>query len=337
MATPEVAVIGAGPVGLFTVFQCGTLGMRCHVIDALGHVGGQCAALYPEKPIYDVAGLPTIKGAELVANLEAQALPFAPIYHLGERVEKLVQGQDGQWLLTTSVGAEIAVRAVVVAAGAGAFVPNRPPLQGIEAFEGRSVFYSVGRVEDFAGRRVVIAGGGDSAVDWTLSLAETGAKVFLVHRRDRFRAAPDSVERLRRLEADGIVETLVPYQLAALHGDGGQLAAVDIVSLDGRQRRLEADILLPMFGLSSDLGAIAGWGLDMVGGRIPVDPMTCATARAGIVAVGDVACYPGKLKLMLTGFAEAAHAAHALRAFLRPGEPLHFQHSTSRGLPAAAA
>lgn len=332
----DVAIIGAGPAGLFTVFQCGMLGMHCHVVDALDHVGGQCAALYPEKPIFDIAGHPAIEGATLAGNLAAQAAPFAPVYHLGQWVEQLEQGPDGKCSLGTSAGTEITASAVVVAAGAGAFRPNRPPLEGIGDFEGRSVFYHIGRKEDFGGRRVVIAGGGDSAVDWALALAEAGARILLVHRRDRFRAAPESVERLKRLAAEGIVEMVIPYQLAALHGEGGQLAAVDVASLDGDIRRLDADILLPLFGLSSDLGPVAHWGLGATGGRIPVDPATCATVRPGIFAVGDIVTYPGKLKLMLTGFAEAAHAAHAVQALLHPGEARHFEHSTSRGVPKPA-
>lgn len=331
----DVAIIGAGPIGLFSVFQCGMLGMGCHVVDALDHVGGQCAALYPEKPIYDIAGHPAIEGGRLAANLQAQAAPFAPSYHLGQRVERLEQ--DGQgWSLTTSQGVHIHASAVVVAAGAGAFRPNRPPLNGIVEFEGRSVFYSVVRKEDFVGRRVVIAGGGDSAVDWALTLAEAGARIFLVHRRDRFRAAPDCVDRLKRLADTGLVDLVVPYQLAALHGHQGKLEAVDVATLDGQIRRLEADTLLPLFGLSTELGPIAEWGLGAENGRIPIDPATGATGQAGIFAVGDITTYPGKLKLMLTGFAEAAQAAHAIHTLLKPDQAGHFQHSTSRGLPAAA-
>jgi thioredoxin reductase (NADPH) len=328
----DVAVIGAGPVGLFAVFECGMLEMRCHVIDALAAPGGQCAALYPEKPIYDIPGYPRIDAGELVERLVEQAAPFAPAYHLGSAVIGLDEGAGG-YTVSTASGLRVAARAVVIAAGGGAFGPNRPPLAGIEEFEDKSVFYLVRRREDFRGRRVVIAGGGDSAVDWAIALAGVAERVSVVHRRPHFRAAPQSAAQLRRLADSDRIDLVIPYQLAALEGAAGQLSAVVVADLDGDIRRLEADCLLPFFGLASDLGPLAGWGLALDHGRVAVDPATCAASRPGIFAIGDISVYPGKLKLILSGFAEAALAAHAIHPLVHPGKALHFEYSTMKGVP----
>ncbi|HEX3538064.1 MAG TPA: NAD(P)/FAD-dependent oxidoreductase [Stellaceae bacterium] len=328
----DVAIIGAGPVGLFAVFECGMLRMRCHVVDALAVPGGQCAALYPEKPIYDIPGYPRIDAAELIDRLTEQAAPFAPVYHLGHAVTGLEAAEDG-FLLETAGGLRLQARAIVIAAGAGAFGPNRPPLAGIEAFEDESVFYFVRRREDFRDRRVVIAGGGDSAVDWALSLADVAERVMVVHRRAKFRAAPESAARLQQLADAGRIELVIPYQLHALEGDGGKLQAVIVADLAGKMRRLEADRLLPFFGLATDLGAVAQWGLALDHNHIAVDPATCATSHHGIFAIGDIAAYPSKLKLILSGFAEAALAAHAIHPLVHPGEALHFEYSTTKGVP----
>jgi thioredoxin reductase (NADPH) len=337
----DVAIIGAGPVGLFAVFECGMLGMRCHVIDALSEIGGQCTALYPEKPIYDIPGYPRILAGDLVVRLSEQAAPFAPVYHLGQSVTAIAEGEAGGWRVRTSAKTEVDAAAIVVAAGVGAFGPNRPPLPGIEVYErqppGHGVQYLVKRREDYQGRRVVIAGGGDSAVDWALSLVDVAANVAVVHRRSKFRAAPESVARLRRLADDGAIDLVIPYQLHALEGVDGRLSAVVIHDMDGAERRLAADVLLPFYGLSQDLGPIADWGLNLHRNHIAVDPSTCFAGRRGIFAIGDIATYPGKLKLILTGFAEAAAAAHAAFNVVRPGEALHFEYSTTKGLPPATS
>lgn len=340
--TTDVVVVGAGPVGLFTVFQCGMVGLACHLVDALDTVGGQCAALYPEKPIYDIPGHPVITGGALVDKLIAQASPFKPVHHLGQTATTLTRleeafGGAGGWRLETSAGTVIDAPVVILAAGAGAFGPNRPPLEGIETYErqgpGVGVHYYVTRQEDFRGRRVVIAGGGDSAVDWALALAEVAASVAVVHRRARFRAAPDSAERLKARAAEGTIELVIPYQLDGLEGRDGRLEAVVVADLDGNRRTLPADTLLPFFGLANDLGPIAQWGVDLHLHHVPVTPGTSATNLDGVFAVGDVCTYPGKLKLILTGFAEAAQAAHAAFAVARPGEALHLEHSTTAGVP----
>ncbi|MEW5728088.1 MAG: NAD(P)/FAD-dependent oxidoreductase [Pseudomonadota bacterium] len=332
----DAVVVGAGPVGLFAVFECGMVKLKCHVVDALDGVGGQCQALYPEKPIFDIPGHPRILAADLVERLKEQAAPFEPVYHLGRQMTGLERLEDG-WRCTLSDGTTIATKVVIIAAGCGAFGPNRPPLDGIEAFEGlgsgKGVNYFVTRREDYRGKRVVIAGGGDSAVDWAISLAEVAASVAVVHRRPKFRAAPESEARLKALAESGAVELVVPYQLHGLEGGAEGLAAVTVATLDGETRRLEADALLPFFGLAMNLGPIADWGLAMDRGQIAVDPATMTTTAPGIFAAGDICTYPGKLKLILSGFAEAARAAHSAHAVAHPGEALHFEYSTTSGVP----
>lgn len=330
----DVAIIGAGPAGLFAAFECGMLKLHAVLVDALEEVGGQCAALYPEKPIFDIPAHPAIEAGALIAQLEQQILPFAPPRLLGRRVNVL-EGQAGRFTLRTDRDDTIAARAVIIAAGAGAFGPNRPPLEGLDAFEASgAVQYYVRRREDFRGRTVVIAGGGDSAVDWALQLKDIAARVLVVHRRAKFRAAPESAAKLDQATKSGELDMVIPFQLHALHGTGGQLEAVEVADLAGGTRMLHADRLLPFFGLSMDLGPIAEWGLALDRHHLSVAPATCETSTPGIFAIGDVATYPGKLKLILQGFSEAAMAAHAIHPIARPGEALHFEYSTTKGVPA---
>jgi len=328
----DICVVGAGPVGLFSVFACGQLGMRCAVIDALADPGGQLAALYPEKPIYDIPGRAEVQAGGLVDDLVAQAAPYDPQYLLGQTAAGLDEDADGVFTVTTDRGVAVRCRAVLIAAGVGAFRPKRPPLEGVEAYEDGGVFYHVARPDRFRDKRVVRAGGGDSAVDWGLSLAPVAASVTLVHRRANFRAHPDSVATM---SADPRITLKTPFQLAGLEGDGRVLSGVRLARIGGGEESIDADALVALFGLEGDLSALDAWGVAPAQKTIPVDRASCETARPGVFAVGDVADYPGKLKLILTGFSDAAMAARA--AFLRvfPDRALRFEHSTSRGAPAA--
>ncbi len=329
----DIVIVGAGPVGLFQVFEAGMLDMRCHVVDILDAIGGQCTALYPEKPIYDIPALPVVQAQDLIGQLERQAAPFSPVYHLGQQVVS-VEGHAGAFSVRTSTGTTIRCKAVVIAAGCGAFGPNRPPLSGIEAYENTgSVAYLVTRREDHRGKRVVIAGGGDSALDWVLSLCTIAAKIMVVHRRKRFRAALETVRRVEALVDSGAIDLVVPYQLHALEGANGILSRVIVADLDGNTRTLNADLLLPFYGLRMELGPIARWGLNLEKNLISVDPSTLATSTPGIHAIGDIVTYPGKLKLILSGFSEAAMAAHDIFNLVWPDKHLHFEYSTTRGVP----
>lgn len=328
----DVAIIGAGPVGLFAVFECGMLRLKSVLIDALSEVGGQCAALYPEKPIYDIPAWPAIDAHRLIGQLEQQIAPFAAPRLLDRRIERL-SGDAGAFTLGTDQGDTIEAGVVVLAAGAGAFGPNRPPLDHLAAYEATgAVQYYVRRREDLRGKRLVIAGGGDSAVDWALALKGT-AEVRVVHRRPKFRAAPEAAAQLAAAAANGELELVIPYQLHALHGQEGKLETVEVATLKGETRRLPADVLLPFYGLANDLGPIAHWGVALEHHHVRIDPSTCQTNVPGIFAIGDVATYPGKLKLILQGFSEAAMAAHALHPIVRPGTALHFEYSTTSGVP----
>ena len=329
----DVVVIGAGAVGLFAVFACGMLKLHCHVVDSLEEIGGQLTTLYPDKPIFDIPGYPSILAADLIAKLKEQTSPFHPTFHLGQRVENLQRKTTGNFLVTTMKGMQISCRAIIIAAGVGAFVPKRPLLARLESFEGKSVFYKIRRREDFLGKRVVIAGGGDSAVDWALSLVDIASRVIVVHRRAKFRATPHSTILLQKLAQEGRLDLVVPYYLHSLEGDNGLLTAVILTTLDGQFRRLETDFLLSFFGLAQDLGPIAHWGLVLDRNQIVISQETSMTYEQGIFAVGDIATYPGKLKLILTGFAEAARAAHSAYTFVYPDKNLHFQHSTTTGVP----
>jgi thioredoxin reductase (NADPH) len=330
----DVAIIGAGPVGLFAVFELGMLKLSAVLIDALSEVGGQCAALYPEKPIYDIPAHPAIDAGALVAQVERQIAPFRAPRLLGRRVTGLA-GEAGGFVLTTDQGDAVHAKAVLIAAGGGAFGPNRPPLEGLAQYEASgAVQYYVRRREDLRGKRVVIAGGGDSAVDWALALRDI-ARVAVVHRRAKFRAAPESAAQLEAAARQDEIEMVIPYQLHALHGADGVLRHVEVATLQGERKLLAADVLLAFFGLSMDLGPIAAWGLDRELHHVKIDPATCQTSMPGVFAIGDVATYPGKLKLILQGFSEAAVSAHAIFGVVHPGEALHFEYSTTKGVPGA--
>lgn len=331
MHKTDIVIIGAGPAGLFTIFEAGMLKIKCHVVDTLEHIGGQCSALYPEKPIYDIPAHPRILANDLIDALHEQAAPFKPHYHLNQRVDKIDKTANG-FMVTTSKDTQIECKAIIIAAGCGAFGPNRPPLAGIEEFEGKSIFYSIRSKAEFAGKNVVIAGGGDSAVDWVLSLAEVAKKVSVVHRRDKFRCAPESADKMHKLAAENIIDLVVPYQLDGLKGQNGKLEAVLVKDFDGNIKEIEADYLLPFYGLAMELGPIADWGLNLHKHFIEVDVSTMKTSIDGIYAIGDIITYKNKLKLILSGFAEAATACHDIYKIVYPDTPFHFEYSTSKGV-----
>jgi thioredoxin reductase (NADPH) len=331
-STTDIAIIGAGPVGLFTVFQAGMLKMNCHVIDTLESPGGQCISLYPEKPIYDIPAHPKILAKDLVDSLMEQIAPFSPTFHLNQRVEHLSK-QDDCFVLETSNGNVIKAKAVIIAAGAGAFGPNRPPLDRLEEFENNSVFYMVTRKESLRGKKVMIAGGGDSAVDWAISLAEI-ADVTLVHRRDKFRCAPNSHDQVLSLAKQEKIKIVTPYQLDQLCGKNGVLEEVILRDFEGNTKSFPTDVLLSFYGLAMDIGPIEHWGLDIHKKHLAINPLTMETNIPGVFAVGDICSYPGKLKLILTGFSEAAIACHAIYGLVFPGELLHFEYSTTKGISA---
>jgi len=328
----DVAIIGAGPVGLFAIFECGMMGMSCHVIDSLPEIGGQCTALYPEKPIYDIPGYPMVEAGELIRKLEEQAAPFKPEYHLNQQVVGM-GNKDAIWNIETSAGNILQAKTIIIAAGAGAFGPNRPPLDDIESYEGISVFYMVKNKADFIDKDIVIAGGGDSAIDWAIALSDIAKSVHLVHRRDKFRAMPESVARMNVLAQVGKINLLTPYQLHGLKGNNGNLSDVIVKDKSGEERAIKADTLLPFYGLSTNLGPIKEWNLDLLGSEISVHPTTAATNIDRIYAIGDIAAYDNKKKFILTGFSEAAFAAHHIHQVLYPDAVQHFEYSTTKGVP----
>jgi thioredoxin reductase (NADPH) len=324
----DVVIVGAGPIGLFAVFELGLLDLKAHLVDILDRPGGQCTELYPEKPIYDIPGLPIVTGQELVERLMEQIKPFHPSFHFGEMASGLTKLPDGRWKLSTDAGTEIVAPVVVIAAGAGSFVPKRPPIPGIEAYEGGSVHYAVRKMEAFRGKNVLIAGGGDSALDWTLNLAPIAKSLTLVHHRDGFRASQHSVGRMRELAAAGKIAFHVA-SVKALHGEGGQLSAVTLQSPDKREWQQDAELFLPFFGLTIKLGPIADFGIALHENLIPVDTAKFESPTPGIFGIGDIITYPGKLKLILSGFHEAALMAQAAFHICRPGDKLRFQYTTS--------
>lgn len=327
----DALIIGAGPVGLFAVFELGLLDIKCHLVDILPKIGGQCAELYPEKPIYDIPGFPVVTGQGLIDNLMKQIEPFGPTFHLGQMVESLESlgtAEAPLFRVTTDAGQVFEAKTVLIAAGGGSFQPKKPPIAGIDDYEGQSVFYAVRRMEDFRDRTILIVGGGDSALDWTLNLQPIAKRVILMHRRDEFRAAPHSVEQMRALVAAGKMD-LVLGQVLGLKGESGQIEAASIRGHDNSNFDLACDRMLPFFGLTMKLGPIADWGLNLAENLIPVDTEKFETNVPGIFAIGDINSYPGKLKLILSGFHEGALAAQKVHRYVYPDKRLLFQYTTS--------
>lgn len=333
--TADIAIIGAGPTGLFMVFEAGFLGYSSVVVDALPQAGGQLSALYPDKPIYDVPGHPKILAGELVAKLHGQAAAYKPHYVLGEPVLSLTGGV-GNFMLTTA-SHSINAKVVIIAGGGGMFTPRKPgQLEGLETYENSgAVLYAITRKESLRDQTIVLAGGGDSAVDWAVELADIAAHVHVVHRRNDFRAAPETVRQMQELVAAGKITLHTPFQLARLEGENGELKSIRLTDTDDQPRTIEATKLVCCFGLAPQEGPFAGWGITTEKGKIPVDPSTMATNVPGILAVGDIASYGHKLALILVGFAEAAVASKTAQSLIDPGKTFKVQYSTSKGIPGA--
>lgn len=324
----DAVIIGAGPVGLFQVFELGLLEIKAHVIDSLPEVGGQCIELYPDKPIYDIPAIPVCTGRELVSKLLKQIEPFAPQFHLNQEVSTLEKQTDGRFLITTSQDQHFLCKAVFIAAGVGAFQPRTLNLEGIEALVDQQVFYRIRDPEQFTGKKIMICGGGDSALDWALHFVGKAASVTLIHRRDEFKATPQSVAKMRALCASGEMQLLIG-QITGIEASNGKLTGIAVTSIEGTVQALTLDSLLLFYGLSPKLGPIADWGLDIDRKQVAVDTACFQTSTPGIFAVGDINIYPGKKKLILSGFHEAALAAFAAAAYIAPEKQIQLQYTTT--------
>lgn len=327
----DLCIIGAGPVGLFAVFEAGLLKMRCHLIDALPQIGGQLSEIYPHKPIYDIPGFPEIKAQELVDNLMEQIKPFNPGFTLGERVEQLQKDEEGNFIVNTSDQTQIHCKAVVIAGGLGCFEPRKPEVENLEQFEGKGVSYMVKDPEVYRDKKIVLAGGGDSALDWTIFLANVAKEVTLVHRGDTFRGAPDSAEKVFQLAEMGKINLILSSHITKINGNG-VLKEVNLINKAKEESTLETDYLIPLFGLSPKLGPIADWGLTIDKSAIVVNTEDYSTNVAGIYAIGDINTYPGKLKLILSGFHEAALMCQSAFKHVYPEQKLSFKYTTVYGV-----
>ncbi|NEM98535.1 NAD(P)/FAD-dependent oxidoreductase [Pontibacter burrus] len=331
MITTDICIVGAGPVGLFAVFEAGLLKMRCHVIDALPIVGGQLAEIYPKKPIYDIPGFPSILAGDLVDNLMKQIEPFHPTFTLGERVEHLHKQEDGSFVVETSEGTEVACKVVVIAGGLGSFEPRKPAIDNLETFEGKGVNYMVRDPETFRNKRVVIAGGGDSALDWTIFLAGVAEDLTLVHRGTTFRGAPESAQKVVSMAEEGHIKLLLKSNVTNVHGNG-KLNAVTVLVDNDTPHEIETDYFIPLFGLVPKLGPIENWGLELDKSAIAVNTFDYSTNVPGVYAIGDINTYPGKLKLILCGFHEAALMAQSAYNIIYPDKKFVLKYTTVNGI-----
>ncbi len=333
MITTDICIIGAGPVGLFTVFEAGLLKMRCHLIDALPQIGGQLSEIYPQKPIYDIPGYPEIKAQELIDRLMEQINPFEPGFTLGERVEELEKQEDGSYIVRTNEGTAVHCQVVAIAGGLGCFEPRKPEIAGLEDFEGKGVAYMVKQPEQFRDKNIVLAGGGDSALDWTIYLADVAKKVTLVHRGDTFRGAPDSAEKVFDLAKEGKINLVLQSNVLSISGNE-HIESITLVGKDKEEKILATDYLIPLFGLSPKLGPLANWGLNIDKSAIEVNTFDYSTNVERIFAIGDINTYPGKLKLILCGFHEAALMVQSAFKFVYPDQKLSFKYTTVYGVNA---
>lgn len=333
MLQTDICIIGAGPIGLFAVFEAGLLKMRCHLVDVLPQIGGQLSEIYPKKPIYDIPGFPEIKAGELVDNLSKQIDPFKPTFTLGEKVTHVRQKEDGSFYVTTSDQTTISCKVIVIAAGLGCFEPRKPEINNLVNFEGKGVMYFVKDPETLRNKKLVITGGGDSALDWTIHLASLAKHVTLIHRNETFRGAPDSAEKVFSLAEAGKIELLLSTNLQSVSGNG-HLMSVSCIDSNKQIRNIDTDYLIPLFGLSPKLGPIGEWGLTLDKNAIPVNTVDYSTSIPGIYAIGDINIYPGKLKLILCGFHEAALMAQSAFKFVYPDQKLSFKYTTVNGINA---
>lgn len=333
MISTDICIIGAGPVGLFAVFEAGLLKMRCHVMDVLPQVGGQLSEIYPQKPIYDIPGYPEVKAQALIDNLMAQIAPFNPTFTLGERVQTVVRQEDNSFMIGTNEETQVHCKVVVIAGGLGCFEPRKPAIERLEHFEGKGVAYMVKDPEHFRDKDIVLAGGGDSALDWTIFLADVARKVTLVHRGESFRGAPDSAEKVMHLAEKGRINLVLKSNIVKIDGNG-HLKEVHIAGADGAVTPMAADNLIALFGLSPKLGPIGEWGLNIEKSAISVDTLDYSTNVSGIFAIGDINTYPGKLKLILCGFHEAAMMAQSAFKYVYPDQRLSFKYTTVNGVNA---
>jgi len=324
----DVIIIGAGPCGLFAVFELGLLDMKCHLVDILDKPGGQCAELYPEKPIYDIPALPVVTGRDLTDRLMEQIAPFNPVFHLSQMAEKIRKLENGHWELTTDMGTMITAPVIVIAAGGGSFTPKKPPIENLGQFENKTVFYAVRKMEEFRDKNVIIAGGGDSALDWVLNLQPITKSLTLIHRRNDFRAVPDTVNKMRDLVAAGKIK-LVIGNITRIDGTDGQIERVLVQTKDQGDTILACNRFVAFYGLTMKLGPVANFGLNLHENLIPVDTEKFQTSTPGIFAIGDINGYPGKLKLILSGFHEAALMAQEAFRIVYPDKKLRFQYTTS--------
>lgn len=331
MITTDICIIGAGPVGLFAIFEAGLLKMRCHLVDYLPQVGGQLSEIYPKKPIYDIPGFPTVMAQELVDNLMKQAEPFHPTFTLGERVESLVKRGEADFLLTTHKGTEIACKVVVIAGGLGCFEPRKPDIENLDSWEGKGVEYMVLDPEKFRGKKVVLAGGGDSALDWAIFLSDVASELTLIHRGETFRGAPDSAEKVKSLHDQGKLNLLLNSNVTTIKGNG-QISQLNVVHKDGSTLWIDTEYFIPLFGLSPKLGPIGNWALNLDKNAILVDTRDYGTNIPGIYAIGDINQYEGKLKLILCGFHEAALMAHSAYHYIYPDKKVSLKYTTVNGI-----
>ncbi len=331
MIKTDILIVGAGPVGLFTVFEAGLLKMHCHLVDALPIPGGQLAEIYPKKPIYDIPGYPSILAGDLVDRLMEQIAPFKPGFTLGERAEHIERLEDNTFKLTTNKGTELNAPVIAIAGGLGSFEPRKPPLKNLELFEDKGVEYIIRDPEVYRDKRVVVAGGGDSALDWTIYLADVAKEVTLIHRRKEFRGAPDSVEKVMELANDGKISLLTDAQAVGLSGNG-RLTDVIIKQKEQGEIKKSADHFIPLFGLTPKLGPIGDWGLKIDKNAIEVDTFDYSTNVEGIYAIGDINTYPGKLKLILCGFHEATLMCQSAFKYINPDQKLSFKYTTVQGV-----